>query len=182
MVARSTDLETDVFARAIPGQSLTDIPRNNPYEKPPMTSSPKEAMDVILESLSQEEAQRSIINLLDAGISSETIASAFVLKMFAEGVFSPDVAEIIKPPLTAHITRLGVDSGVEDINVVNEAPYEGMAEQESFDLMSKVNPRKYEKVMNRAMQEEAEEELISRIELPEEEAPTRESFLDMGVQ
>ena len=96
MAVRSTDFSTDVFARAIPGQSLTDTPGKNPYEKPAMTSSPREAMDVTMESLSQKESQENIVNLLDAGISAETISSAFVMKLFSEGVFTPDVAESIK--------------------------------------------------------------------------------------
>ena len=71
-----------------------------------MTASPEEALNVIQQSLEEPTAYKTIINLLDAGISSETIASSLVLKMFSEGVFSPDVAEIIKPPLVAHITDM----------------------------------------------------------------------------
>lgn len=183
MAVRSTDFSTDVFAKAIPGQSLTDTPGKNPYEKPAMTSSPKEAMEVTIESLNQKEAQDSIINLLDAGISSETISSAFVMKLFSEGVLSPDVAEIIKPPLAAYITKIGLEAGIEDINVVNEGPQAGMDEHSSLDLMSKVNPKKYQKVMGSMMQEEMNNELADQIELPEEsEEPSQPSFLNMGAQ
>ena len=180
MAVRSTDFSTDVFARAIPGQSLTDTPGKNPYEKPAMTSSPKEAMDVSMESLSQKESQENIVNLLDAGISAETISSAFVMKLFSEGVFTPDVAEIIKPPLAAHITKIGLEAGVEDINVVNEAPPQSMDEGSSIQLMSKVNPKKYERIMGDAMQEKMDSELAAQIELPEEEE--QPSFLNMGGQ
>ena len=37
----------DPFARAIPGQSLTDTPGSRPYEKPPSISSPEEFLDIM---------------------------------------------------------------------------------------------------------------------------------------
>jgi hypothetical protein len=182
MAARTEDLDTDPFARAVPGQSFTDAPGKNAYEKPPMTASPEEALNVIQQSLEEPTAYKTIINLLDAGISSETIASSLVLKMFSEGVFSPDVAEIIKPPLVAHITDLGVEAGIQDINVVNEIPKDGMSSSESLEMMQQVSPEKYNRQMSQFMQEEEDMELSSQIDLPQEEVPMRESFLDMEAQ
>lgn len=128
MVAITTETNLDPLARAIPGQSFTDEPKKNPYEHPSAIVSPQEAMDTVVSSLKQDNAQENILQLLDAGISSETIASSLVLKMFSEGIFSPDVAEIIKPPLINVITEMGVEAGIEDINVVNELPKEPMSE------------------------------------------------------
>ena len=123
------------------------------------------------------------MNLLDVGISAETLASSLTLKMFTEGVFTPDIAEIIKPPLVAHITEMGVEGGIEDINVVNEMPDEGITPQDSMALMSKINPDKLNRKMSQQMQEDQLHEALMELEIPEEEMnPPKESFLDMEVQ
>ena len=182
MVAKTEDFDIDFFDRPIPGQSFTDAQGKNPYESQPMVTSPEQAMNLVEESLEHPAAYENILNLLDAGISSETIASALVLKMFSEGVFTPDVAEIIKPPLIAVITDLGMDAGVEDVNVVNSVPQDAMSTDQSYELMQQVNPEKYNRIMNDYMRQEEEMELASQIELPPEEEPVKESFLDMEAQ
>ena len=85
MVAKTEDFDIDFFDRPIPGQSFTDAQGKNPYESQPMVTSPEQAMNLVEESLEHPAAYENILNLLDAGISSETIASALVLKMFSEG-------------------------------------------------------------------------------------------------
>ena len=179
MAAPTEDFPLDPFSRAIPMQSLTDTPGNNPYEKPPITSSPEQAFDMVSNSLQNSAAQETIISLIDAGISAETIASSLVLKMFSEGVFTPDVAEIIKPPLIAVITDIASESQIEEINVVNQAPEEGMTGADSMELMRTINPDKYERTISPIIESEAERDIAEQIEFPEEEVPQRNSFLDM---
>ena len=182
-MARPTeDFPLDPFSKPMPLQSLTDEPGKHPYEKPPLVTSPEQAFDIVKDSLQNTTAQETVVSLLDAGISSETIASSLVLKMFAEGVFTPDVAEIIKPPIVAVITDIGSEAGIEEVNVVNKAPQEGMTQFDSLELMEKTNPEKYSQRINPVLESEAERDLAEQIEFPEEEeAPQRESFLDMGV-
>jgi len=195
MVTRTTETNLDPLARAIPGQSLTDEPKKNPYERPSAIVSPKEAMDTVVQSLQEVKARENILQLLDAGISSETIASSLVLKMFSEGIFSPDVAEIIKPPLVSIITDMGVEAGIEDINVVNELPKDSMPEEDKLKLMSKLNPEKHERIMRGHKESLEEDELASMIDFSEEEEQEQEgeemmeapvesngSFLDMEAE
>lgn len=184
MAIRTEQFETDPLSRAVPGQSFTDIPGKNPYEHPAMTSSPKEAFEIIMSSLEEPESYETILNLLDAGLSSETIASALLLKMFAEGVLTPDVAEIIKPSLVAHITQLGLDAGIEDINVINQIPSSPVNSEDTLKLMRKISPEKFNKKINEFSRDEQDELLSAHIELPEEEDQEvpRESFLDMEIE
>ena len=165
MSITATEFNVDPFSKAIPGQSLTDELGGRPYEKPPSVTSPREAMTNIVESLEKEPSRTEVIKLLDAGLSAETVASALVLKMFSEGVFTPDVAELIKPALIGYLTKEAADGGVEDINVVNELPQEGMDAMDHSMLMEKVNPQKHAKVRQNDL--EAQE--------------SRDSFLDMEV-
>ena len=98
-------------------------------------------------------------------------------------MFTPDIAEIIKPPLVAHITELGIDAGIEDINVVNELPQQGMTSAERIQLLEKINPKKLDRETQKAFQEEEFDEMLLNMEIPEEpmQAP-KESFLEMEVE
>ena len=90
-------LEDDSYmsVAAIPGQSFTDQPGNNPYEKPAAIVNPEQALAGLVSNLKEPTVSSDIVGLLDAGLSAETIASAMVMKAFTEGFFTPDVAEII---------------------------------------------------------------------------------------
>ena len=182
MAIRSDNFEFDPFSAPTPGQSFTDTPGSREYEKQPKITSPKQALEIVSGSLTDPIAQKSVSNLLNIGISAETIASSLVLKMFSEGVFSPDVAEIIKPPLIAVITDIGAETHVEDINVVNQVPEDGMSGSDSLELMQQTNTEKFQKIMGEQVRTDKMGELADRIDFPEEEqAPQRESFLDMGA-
>ena len=174
--------DIDPLAKAIPGQSLTDTPGQWPFEKPPQIVSPKQAFEIVKNSVESPESLEDILKLLDVGISAETLASSITLKMFSEGVFTPDIAEIIKPPLVAYITEMGVEAGIEDINVVNNLPSSSIGTEEHMDLMQKVSPQKFERIANNAVQEEEFDEMLLNMEIPDEPMQSpRESFLDMEV-
>ena len=175
--------DLDPLARAIPGQSLTDTPGQWPFEKPPQIVSPQEAFDRVVNSINQDAASEDIVKLLDVGISAETLASSITVKMFSEGVFTPDIAEIIKPPLVAYITDMGVEAGVEDINVVNQLPTPSVSDEDHFNLMQKVSPQKFERKAQEAIQQEEFDELLLNMDIPEEPMQSpKESFLDMEVE
>ena len=150
----------DPFAKAIPGQSLTDTPGQWPFERPPQIVDPEQAFNVVVQSLEQPESQDDVINLLDIGISAETIASSITLKMFSEGIFTPDVAEIIKPSVVAVIADMGAEAGVEDINVINTLPKQGIPVEERMEMMSKINPDKFNRMASQALEEEELEEAL----------------------
>jgi hypothetical protein len=139
-------------------------------------------MDVVVDSLQEVKTKENVLQLLDAGISSETIASSLVLKMFSEGVFTPDIAEIIKPPLVSIITDMGVEAGIEDINVVNELPQDAMPEEAKLDLMRKLNPQKHQKIMRGYQDRAAEDELASMIDFSEEEEQEGEEMMEAPVE
>lgn len=184
MSNRSNDNNIDTLARAIPGQSLTDEPGKNPYEKPALTTSPEEALEVLTNSIEEPDSKASIIDLLDAGISAETIGSSLVLKMFSEGVFSPDVAELVKPPLIARLTVIASEAGVEDVKVMNSVPQKPISSSDKFSLMEKLNPEKHSRKMNQSTADVEEEEMLNNIdfsdmgELPDETEES-ESFMNM---
>ena len=107
------DNDLDIFGAAIQGQSLTANPGQFPYEKPPLTSNPENALNSLVEHIQTPAAKKTIINLLEAGLTAETIASALVLGGVSEGLYDVNVAELIKAPLIMYLVEIGDDEGID---------------------------------------------------------------------
>ena len=54
--------------RPIPGQSLRTPPKNAPYERPPETANPLEALNIHLDNLSEKGAMEDVINALELDV------------------------------------------------------------------------------------------------------------------
>ena len=95
--------ETARFNRAPPGYSLTQPPKKWPWEKPPRFSRPDEAVDFIIDNLEKEDTEQHYVEIMFAGISIEEIVNGLVSAGFGQGLFTPDIAEIIKAPLAFYL-------------------------------------------------------------------------------
>tara|TARA_Y100000593_G_C4322090_1_gene344352 strand:- start:9151 stop:9714 length:564 start_codon:yes stop_codon:yes gene_type:complete len=173
----------DPFGAAIPGESLTRQMGQLPYETPPDISDPQQAYIKVLDSILRPQSKTSILYILDAGISCETVVSSIVLKMFTEGMITPDVAEIIKPALVLKLTEVAVDAGINDVNVVNEFPNEDVTASDSLEMMKAVSPQKYEARLQSISEPEImSEELMNEDVQFNEQMPSEGSFLDMEIE
>ena len=108
------------MGKPIPGQSLTAAPGSMPYERPPLTADPLEAYRALKVGLYQPKAQREIAQITLAGISCETLASSMVMMAFSQGMFNPDVAEIVKPFLALEIFKIATSLGVDQVILENK--------------------------------------------------------------
>jgi|6_EtaG_2_1085325.scaffolds.fasta_scaffold13179_2 hypothetical protein len=151
----------DPFARAIPGQSLTEQPGLRPYEKPPTITTPGQLLRTIEPVLKREEVAENIADLLEVGISCESIADGFCKKYFTEGAATPDVVELAKPGLFIIVAQIGKDHDVEDMKLFNKDPDssgEGkLATIDKLRMMSKIHPKKYQKIEDRLNKKDEEE-------------------------
>ena len=161
-------LEVDLFnMKPIPGSSLTEEPGKRPYERPPQITEPDKALQYCLNGMLGNMAVRDeLFDLLDIGISVETVASAFTLQAFSEGVFDPNVAELVKTPLIQFITQEAARAGIEDLNVINEDVPKMMDDSNKIEIMSSLNPKKYKKLTEREIPliEGEEEDMMMRME------------------
>ena len=184
-IPRTPIKNPDPFARAIPGQSLTEPPGLRPYEKPPAITTPGRLLETI-EPVLKEEVSKSIADLLEMGISCETMADGICKKYFMEGAATPDVVELAKPGIFMIVAQIGDDQNVEDMKLFNEGPAKKkLSEIEKLKLMEKIDPKKYQKIedrMNRKGSFEEELEGISgRVEDLDSEGEEFEKALrEMG--
>ena len=100
------------FNSPIPGHSLTDTPVGRPYEHPPTYTNPDDAIDFIVDKLMQPENQSRFQKLMFAGMSVEEIVNTVALGGFAGGMISPDVAEIIKPPIAMVLINKALEADI----------------------------------------------------------------------
>ena len=156
------DNDLDIFGAAIPGQSLTANPGQFPYEKPPLTSNPENALNSLVEHIQTPAAKKTIINLLEAGLTAETIASALVLGGVSEGLYDVNVAELIKAPLIMYLVEIGDDEGV--LNTIPDE--EGMSEEEGIQLMQQISPNdRFPKYSNKISEQlQNSQEILNMLE------------------
>ena len=159
MAQKSESLEVDLLnMKPIPGSSLTEEPGKRPYERPPQIVGVDQALSYCLDGLlGNQDVREELFNVLDAGLSVETVVSGFVLNAFTEGVFTPDVAELIKTPLIQFIAQAAGREGIEDLNVLNEDIPKSSIGEDKFSIMRALNPKKFDRITNEENNELEEE-------------------------
>lgn len=110
-----------MFEKPIPGQSLTDTPKNAPYERPPEISKPEEALKMHMQRLSDPEKMGAVMDMLETGLDVVTITEGYLRSAVANGIHSVDVSMLVAPAIHKYIKttadKLGIDyeEGLEDV-------------------------------------------------------------------
>jgi len=82
---------------AVPGQSLTDYPKNYPWERPPEMTDPNEAIKFHIDRISDPEVIDNVLDLLEFGIPAKTLSDSMMTAAVGSGIHSIDVSLIIEP-------------------------------------------------------------------------------------
>lgn len=172
-------LEVDLFnMKPIPGSSLTEEPGKRPYERPPQITEPDKALQYCLNGMLGNTAVREeLFDVLDMGISVETVASAFTLQAFSEGVFDPNVAELVKTPLIQFITQEAGRAGIEDLNVINEDMPKQTDTNTKVKIMKSLNPQKFKRLREEESME-MDSMMMNENEMSAEDTPVSEGFIN----
>ena len=148
MAIRQETQAFDPFAKAIPGQSFTDEPGLRPYERPPLETDPEKLYKTLDEQLNEESTANKIADILDVGVSAETLSETLMMKCFAEGVCSPDVAEIVKPFIFMSVVEIAIEHSVTKMALFNENMEESSMDPESkLELMKKLDSERFDDTM-----------------------------------
>ena len=103
----------DPFSAPIPGQSLTDEPGSRAWETPPEFSDIREAYMAIEKKLYRDKAvQEKLLRLMYSGVPVEVLVRAITMGGFQEGLWTPDMAELLNIPLTFLLTQVALDAGI----------------------------------------------------------------------
>ena len=105
------------FDAPIPGQSLTDTPKNYIWENPARFAKKEDAANFIWERLHRKPTLTKIILMLETGMSVESITRVIVFSGFIEGAFNVDLAIIISPVVEKMILAIGKAAGIKQIKL-----------------------------------------------------------------
>jgi hypothetical protein len=101
------------FDGPIPGQSLTSTPKNYPWERPPETADPDEAITHHLTRLSQPEVLNSILDGVTMGMPVSLITDMMLTGAVAKGIHSIDISLMVAPVVHEYIVNLLEEEDVE---------------------------------------------------------------------
>ena len=134
------DSEVDPLGSPIPGQSLTDEPGRATIEQPPKDNDPEVVIADIKKFVSQPKVSEELIGQMASGFPVETLVNMFVKGGVAQGKFSVDVAEIIKPALAVMFMVMALDEGVSVIPFSDEPMQEEDVEGRVKRNMNNLDP------------------------------------------
>jgi len=102
----------DQFNMPPAGHSLTDAPGQHSYERPPVYSDPEKAFDFVAKKIQNPDTEENFLNLMLGGIPIEAIVNTIAFAGFTEGFWTPDVAEMLKPPLSLHFIGIAMENNI----------------------------------------------------------------------
>lgn len=104
---------TEALRAAIPGQSLTDTPKNYPWERPAEIADPNDAVKYHIDRVSEEEVIDNVLDALEFGVPAKTLSEAMMSGAVASGIHTIDVSLIIEPIVRDFIMKAADMAGIE---------------------------------------------------------------------
>jgi hypothetical protein len=90
----------------IPGENLISDERNYPWHRPPDFDNLNDAMEFLIEAISEKPKLFGVLNVLENEITVAELSQALVMASMMEGRFTMDFALLLAGPLTKYISIL----------------------------------------------------------------------------
>ena len=129
----TVDGQTDPFNYPIPGESLTREAGEGNFERPPEQTDPQAVIDDIKNFLQAPQVADELVAQMGAGFPVEAIVGMLTKGGVAQGKFSPDVAEIVKPAITIILISMALEQGMTDLVVFTDQPVDQMEEEAGIE-------------------------------------------------
>lgn len=129
----------DVFNAPIPGQSLTDTPKNYPWERPPEITDPREAIKFHIDGINKPEAIDNILEMLQLGIPVNALSKTALTTAQMEGIHSVDVSLIIGDVIKEELITIAEEAGIDYVtgDEPDKADVKEKEEQQVLALLRK---------------------------------------------
>ena len=159
------------FDAPIPGQSLTSTPKNAPWERPPETADPDEAIVHHLTRLGQPKMIDSILDGVGGGMPVSFMTDLLLTGAVSQGIHSIDISMMIAPVIHDYITNLLEEEGVEFDEFFPEDDDEDV--RKSIALSGAISGLKKGTHMEDDLESAEPEESVEEEMMEEEEMPKR---------
>ena len=147
----------DPYDHPVPGQSLTEEPGKHSFERPPEIVEVDDAVAYVIDKIQQskggkEELQKQMM----AGMPIESIVNTISLAGFSEGLWTPDVAELMKLPVSAYFMMMAQEENIPAI-MFNQDPSQdqGMTDETVMANMKEGNPEAFAHIQDQMAMAEA---------------------------
>ena len=168
---------TSFIPASIPGASLTDDLQDSekgtlgkyPWETPPEIEGIEEAFEFVVNNKNQSPTKENTLKLLYAGVPAEAIARTASFKGFIEGLWTPDISELLIIPLMLDLVADAQEDGT-TARIFNDFEDDEVTNSTVLELMEELKPDEFNEIQQEA-------QILSR--MPMEQEPMMGSFLDM---
>lgn len=126
------EIPVNPFDAPVAGQSLTDTPKNYPWENPARFAKLDESSLHIWKELNKKDTLKRIIILLEAGTPLEALTRTIVFSGFVEGAFSIDSALLLTPIVQKMLFTIGKAAGISKLKLTS--PKKNITESMIKDL------------------------------------------------
>lgn len=172
----------ELLKAPIAGQSLTDEPKNYPWENPPEINDPEEAIAMHMSKFNDPEVIDNMLDLLDIGFPVRAMAESILTASVAAGWHSIDVSLIIAPFIHEHIISIAKEAGVDYVEGF-EDDEEAKQERQRQIILAKAN-----QMLKDTPEEERDAgyemamESLGILDKPESEYETMQEAEDVGME
>ena len=126
------EIPVNPFDAPVAGQTLTDTPKNYPWENPARFAKLDESSLHIWKELNKKDTLKRIIILLEAGTPLEALTRTIVFSGFVEGAFSIDSALLLTPIVQKMLFTIGKAAGISKLKLTS--PKKNITESMIKDL------------------------------------------------
>ena len=113
------EIPVNPFDKPVPGQSLTDNPKNYPWENPARFAKVEDSSLHIWKELNKKDTLKRVIVLLEAGVPLEALTRTIVFSGFVEGAFSIDSALLLTPIVQKMLFSIGKAAGISKLKITS---------------------------------------------------------------
>lgn len=106
-------MKDKLFSAPIPGQSLTGEPQKYPYERPPETVDPEEAIKMHIKRINKPEVIDNLLDVLEIGLPIKALTESILTNAVMNGIHTVDVSLIIAPVIHEQIKAIANEAGIE---------------------------------------------------------------------
>tara|TARA_E500000318_G_scaffold6128_2_gene6085 strand:- start:4437 stop:4961 length:525 start_codon:yes stop_codon:yes gene_type:complete len=164
---------------AIPGQSLTDEPKNFPWERPPQITDPDEAIRYHIDRISDEEVIDNIFFALDFGVPAKNLSDSIMTGAVAKGIHTIDISLIAEPIVRKFIMKAADKAGVKYQETFEEPKVDPMERAAMLVAANKATPQDQQDKGYALLKES--EEAVTAEAMPQEEPVVEEEVKPKGL-
>lgn len=172
----------DVFSAPIPGQSLTDEPRNAPWERPAEISDPREAIKFHIDGLNKPETIDNVLELIQIGVPLRALSETMLTTAQMEGIHSVDVSLIIRDVVYEELITIAEEAGLDYLS--GEEPDQEVIKQKNDRHILNALRKKLDAIEPGSEEDDAGVELMRQTEQAMQggESDTDETMVHEGEE